>query len=189
MKMSQSGKTTSIFYEEQQFRQPLIWILLLIIGTCAVVIFAHGLYTQLYLGQPWGDRPMSDAALIFSSILTLAITIGTGLLFYKLKLIVKVDTKGIYIRFYPLAHKHIPYESVRTCKTRTYNPLIEYGGWGIRFSSKGKAYNVSGNEGVQLELTQSSPLLIGSQRADELASVINTHLSLATASRDCEAHA
>lgn len=119
---------------------------------------------------------MPDAALLFSSILTAALTVGTGLLFYKLKLIVEVDAKGIHIRFYPLVRKHIPYESVRTCTARTYNPLMEYGGWGIRFSSKGKAYNVSGTEGVQLELTQSSPLLIGSQRADELASTINAHL-------------
>ena len=38
--------------------------------------------------------------------------------------------------------------------------------------TRGKAYNVSGNEGVQLELTNGKRILIGSQRADELADAI-----------------
>jgi hypothetical protein len=36
-------------------------------------------------------------------------------------------------------------------------------GWGAR-----KAYNVSGNRGVELTLQDGSTIMIGSQRADEL---------------------
>ena len=35
---------------------------------------------------------------------------------------------------------------------RTYRPIMEYGGWGIRYGVKGMAYNISGNRGLQLEL-------------------------------------
>ena len=53
-------------------------------------------------------------------------------------------------------------------------PILEYGGWGIRYSpfGKGWAYNVRGNQGVQLELANGQRILVGSQRADELARAI-----------------
>jgi hypothetical protein len=40
-------------------------------------------------------------------------------------------------------------------------------------SSRGKAYNVKGDRGVQLVFTDGRLLLFGSQQADELASAIN----------------
>jgi hypothetical protein len=59
-------------------------------------------------------------------------------------------------------------------EARTYRPILEYGGWGIRYSpfGQGCAYNVSGNRGVQLELADGQRILIGSQRAEELARAI-----------------
>jgi TATA-box binding protein (TBP) (component of TFIID and TFIIIB) len=38
----------------------------------------------------------------------------------------------------------------------------------------GKAYNVSGNKGVQLVFKNGKKLLIGSQKADELAKAIES---------------
>jgi len=38
---------------------------------------------------------------------------------------------------------------------------------------KGKAYNVSGNRGVQLELLNGGRILIGSQKPEELVKAIN----------------
>jgi hypothetical protein len=59
-------------------------------------------------------------------------------------------------------------------ETRTYWPILEYGGWGISYSffGKGWAYNVNGNRGGQLELANGKRILIGSQRAEELARAI-----------------
>ena len=138
--------------------------------------FAHGMYTQLYLGQSWGDRPMSDSALVISAAFSFLISAGLTLLFYKLKLITEVGPDGVHIRFFPLTRRKITFDSITSCKARTYRPIREYGGWGIRFSRKGNAYNVSGNWGVQLEFRQGRPLLIGSQRAEELADAINKYL-------------
>jgi hypothetical protein len=164
------------FHEEQQFRQPWVWLLLLVITVCVTGIFAHGMYTQLHLGQAWGDRPMTNTALVISATFTFFVSAGLTLLFYKLKLITEVGHDGIHIRFFPLTRRKISFHSITSCKARTYRPIKEYGGWGIRFSMKGKAYNVSGNRGVQLEFKEGRPLLIGSQRAEELAEVINSYL-------------
>lgn len=139
-------------------------------------LFLHGFYTQLYLGHPWGDRPMSNAGLLISAALSFIITAGITLLFYTLKLITEVDAEGVHIRFFPLTSKHIRFDDIRSCNARTYRPIREYGGWGIRFNREGRAYNVSGDAGVQLELTKGRPLLIGSQRAEALARAINAHL-------------
>ena len=164
------------FHEQQQFRQPWVWLLLLIITIGLSGMFTHGIYTQLYLGQAWGDRPMSDTALVVSATLSTLITAGLALLFYKLKLVTLVDPEGIHIRFFPLSNRTIPFDNIISCKARTYKPIREYGGWGIRFSRKGRAYNVSGDRGVQLELTKGMPVLIGSQKAEQLADAINKYL-------------
>ncbi len=164
------------FHEEQQFRQPWVWLLLLLITVCVTGMFAHGIYTQLYLGQAWGDRPMTDTALVISAAFSFLISAGLTLLFYKLKLVTDVGPDGIHIRFFPLTRRQITFDSITSCKARTYRPIREYGGWGIRFSRKGKAYNVSGNRGVQLEFKQGRPLLIGSQMSEELAEVINRYI-------------
>ena len=119
---------------------------------------------------------MSDTALITSAALSLVLTGGIALLFYKLRLITTVDREGVHIRFYPFTRKHIAFDIIDTCEARTYRPIKEYGGWGIRFSRKGRAYNVSGNRGVQLQLTEGRPVLIGSQNAERLAEVINRHI-------------
>jgi len=55
---------------------------------------------------------------------------------------------------------------------RTYRSFREYGGHGIRYSNNGKAYNVSGDRGVQIELLNGNRVLIGSQRAEELVQAI-----------------
>ena len=174
--MQHTHNPVAEFHEEQQFRQPWVWLLLLIIALWITVMFADGMYTQLYLGQAWGDRPMSNGALVLSAAFSFLITAGLALLFYKLKLVTVVGPDGINIRFFPLTSRKISFDSITSCKARTYRPIREYGGWGIRFSRKGKAYNVSGNRGVQLEFMEGRPLLIGSQRAEELADAINKHL-------------
>ena len=54
----------------------------------------------------------------------------------------------------------------------TYNPIAEYGGLGIRFGPNGKAYNVSGNTGLQVILKNKSKVLIGTNDAEALAAVL-----------------
>lgn len=63
-------------------------------------------------------------------------------------------------------------DSIRHSEVRTYSPLKEYGGWGIRYGSNGKAYNVSGNQGVQLEFRDGKRLLVGSQLPLELLNAL-----------------
>jgi hypothetical protein len=84
-------------------------------------------------------------------------------LFWNSRLIVSLDSEGIRYQFVPFHRRlHlIRWVEVERAFVRTYRPIIEYGGWGIRFGLKGKAYNVSGTDGLQLELKNGRKVLFG----------------------------
>ena len=59
-------------------------------------------------------------------------------------------------------------DEIERIEALKYKPLVDYGGWGIRYGFKGKAYNVSGNLGVKVYLTNGRNILFGSQKHKEL---------------------
>jgi hypothetical protein len=107
--------------------------------------------------------------------LGLVILIVTAFLIYKFELVTQVHKDGVYIKLLPIRwkFKKIGFEQIANCYARKYRPIVEYGGWGIRWGISGRAYNAYGNMGVQLELRGGKRLLIGSQNADKLAEIIN----------------
>jgi hypothetical protein len=119
---------------------------------------------------------LPDIALAIVGPLGILCGLGLVLLFYSAKLIIEVQEDGVYVRFFPLTHQKISFEDIRNCEARTYSPIKEFGGWGIRYGRGTKAYNVIGNRGVQLELSNGKRLLIGSGRAEELAQAIEEEM-------------
>ena len=108
-------------------------------------------------------------------LLAVATTLILGLWFRRIRLITEVDDDRITLRYRGLMKtRTVPMSTIRSARARTYRPLLEYGGWGIKFGPRGWVYNVSGKEGVQLELDDARPLLIGSRRAEELAEAITS---------------
>ena len=115
--------------------------------------------------------------------IVLAVLVGIGVplivtaLFLFLKMETEVRPDGLYVRYFPfhIHFKRFGPEDLSESYARRYKPIMEYGGWGIRCSFRnGKAYNVSGNRGVQLVLSSGRKLLIGSQKADELEKAIRS---------------
>jgi len=140
------------FREAQQFRQWWLWMLL-------VVPAAMGIWRQRL---PW----------------VVLLLLAAPLWFWFLRLITEVRDDGVHLHFFLLWKKRvILFHEIRSAQARTYRPLMEYGGWGIRWGLSGQAYNVSGNQGVQLELAGGKRLLIGSQRPEELESAIQSRIS------------
>jgi hypothetical protein len=128
-------------------------------------------YRRFVLGERIGTRPTPDNLLL---VLWVLIGIGLPLLFYSARLVTEVRSDGLYLRFFPFHWSFLkfPFDSIKHAEARTYSPIREYGGWGIRYSWKGKAYNVSGNEGIQLELRDGKRVLVGSQRPLELLNAL-----------------
>jgi hypothetical protein len=161
------------FEEEQRFGQAWLWVILAI-GFAPVVIFVLGLYQQLVRGIPFGNQPMSDGALVMTTVSVFAFMVALVLLFRYARLRVTVDATDLVIDFRPfqLKPRRIALRDLAGAAATAYNPLLEYGGWGVRFSPRGMAYNVSGSEGVLLELQNGKRVMIGSQRAPELEAAI-----------------
>ncbi|MHA8060354.1 hypothetical protein PQG22_03635 [Aquirufa beregesia] len=157
-----------LFSETQKFNQWWLWVVL--IGFCAY--FLLGAYKQLFQGIAFGDNPMSNQGLMITSVLFT----GIVLLFINLKLETHIKSKGIYVRFFPFhfQFKFYSFDTLEKSYVRKYSPLWEYGGWGLRYGmfGKGKAFNVSGNQGLQLEFKDGSKLLIGTQKPTEIANVL-----------------
>lgn len=151
------------FREQQKFGA---WWLIAIILLMVVGAW-YAFIQQVILGEPVGSNPLPDALVIVLVIFTGVILPG---LFLSMRMITEVRNDGLYIRFVPFLFKFrkIDLESAATIERVTYRPLMDYGGWGIRMTRKGKAYNVKGNEGIRIEYENGRHLLIGSQKADEL---------------------
>ena len=152
------------FSERQRFNQ--IWIWLLLGGINLLIIY--GFIQQVMLGEPFGTKPTSD----LGATLTMLFTLLMSASLFMMRLNTKVDHEGIRYRFVPFHFKEkmIRWEDVDKAYVRKYNPIREYGGWGVRWGSygKGNAYNVSGNMGLQLVLKSGKKVLFGTQRPEEL---------------------
>ena len=148
---------TALFSESQRFTSRGLSFGLLIIG---LGVAAYVLSTEAL-------RPARLAG-VTAGVLGVC-------LFYFLELTVKVYVDRIVMRFSPLFRKSIALKDVRRCVARSYRPIMDYGGWGIRRGRRGWAYTVKGNEGVDLVLADGRSLLIGSQRAEELSATIRQH--------------
>ena len=153
------------YREEQAFRQWWIWLLIL----AAAALQWWGFYQQIVLGEAWGSNPAPDWMMI---ALWLGVGIGLPFFFWYMRLVVTVSEESIDIHYRPLIRRRIPVAEIDVAEARRYSPLSEYGGWGIRRLSTNKAYNVSGNRAVQFLLADGSRVLVGSQRADDLALAI-----------------
>jgi hypothetical protein len=158
-----------IYYkEEQKFRQIWIWMLLLALSG----IWVWQLVQQVFMGIPFGENPTSNLGIILTGLFPLLSII----LFRILTLETTINDDGIHYRFKPFQRKPrvIKTEDIQRFEVKKYSPLKDYGGWGIRTGSfgRGKAYNVSGNQGVLFELKNGNKFLLGTQKPSDIRSVL-----------------
>jgi|SRR3954447_2251190 hypothetical protein len=104
------------------------------------------------------------------------LTILLTILFINFRLETQIKKDGVYVRFFPfhLSFRHYNWDKVSKSFVRQYNPIGEYGGWGLRLGlfGKGKALSVSGDKGLQLEFTDNKKLLIGTNKPEELTEAL-----------------
>lgn len=155
-------------FEETQNLRKFMWVLL----PLPIVLIV--LFTLWYNSSSNAEERTE----IFEGLVILiAVETVVGLLFFFMKLKTTVDNTGIRVSYFPfIKEKHYTWEKIEKAWVRKYKPLAEYGGWGIRAKSlKGKnmAYNVWGNNGLQLQLKSGKKLLIGTQKTNELVSFLS----------------
>ena len=160
-------KPNILFEESQRFSQKLFQIIVFFISC----IFVYAFFQQVLFGNPFGNKPMSDkgimAALIFLSIF--------NLLFYSMKLVTTIDKDSISVRFYPFHFfpKRFEWNQLQDVIVREYNPLKEYGGWGLRGFGKKSTMTATGNWLVEVVFVNGQSLLIGTKKPEEMKVALN----------------
>ena len=136
-----------LFEENQRFTQWWLWVILISFPIMSV--------------GPFDDNEINLYYVLIGA--------GIPLLFYTFQLRIKVNSEGLHYQFFPFHIKShtIKIEDIEKYKAVEYSPLKEYGGWGIKYGFKGKAYNVSGNKGVKIFLNNDTNIMFGSQRHNE----------------------
>ncbi|MGB6082753.1 hypothetical protein [Moheibacter sp.] len=149
-----------LFQETQRFTQWWLWLLLFSVSLT--------IYRPIYMAISEG-QPLDAGQWV--GVIILAVVI---LFMFIIRLDTRIDERGIYVKFFPVIpkFKFYSWEEISTAVVRKYSPLMEYGGWGIRFGRNGKAYNIKGNKGLQLKFKSGNALLIGTQKAEELEKVL-----------------
>ena len=158
--------STVLFKETQRF--PQWWLgLLLFILVCGstswpiLTAFHYDSYTSLqFIGQL-----LSLTIVPFIILLLVLIT--------KLETI--INEEGICVRMFPFQRHFRLYrwEHMEQVYLRTYKPISEFGGWGIRGLGNNRALNVCGKQGLQLVFKSGEKLLIGTGQADKMQFVLD----------------
>ena len=153
-----------IFKEKQNMRQ-LLWVMIPL-----------GVTIIIMLGFWVVDRDMmAEGGLLNSFLIIIGLEALLTLMFLSMALKTTITEKGVTMQYQPLIRKTtFLWSNIKHAWVREYKPIREFGGWGFRGNllGKGRAYNVWGNKGLQLELKNGRRVLIGTQKPEEMAAFL-----------------
>jgi hypothetical protein len=163
-------KSEPLFYEEQPFRQ----VRLRILTAIPPVVMTLLAIWQVGLGHRWGNQPMSNASVIGWAIFLWLIYLRL----ITVKLVTELRPGELRIRMRGLWRSYrIPLNKVKSANAVTFDVVRDWGGYGIRSTSRGTAYLAGGPQGVKLEMMSGEVVWIGSLRSGELVRGIAKELS------------
>jgi hypothetical protein len=147
-------------YREEQYFDWRVYVLIALVG----------LLTGLGLlrGRVW-SREVAVGLVIGLAFLMFVVA-------FVLHMTTEVGPAGLRVWFgwAPSYPRIVPIHTIRSVEVVSYRPIADYGFWGSRDGRDGeRAFIARGTRGVRLELVDGTRLLIGSQRPDALAEVID----------------
>lgn len=161
-------------FNEKQYQKSLWkWVLMIILN----FLLIFGAIMQVGFNKNFGNSPMSDNMLIIVTILIICFSI----LLLSSYLQTFINEEGVYVKYFPfqIKYKFYSWESIKSARVRSYNPLIEFGGWGYKrnkfhFSNfrlvikSSICYTVSGTNGLELILKNGKKVMIGTHSPNTL---------------------
>lgn len=159
-----SGESV-LFREEQSFPQLRLRITLAI----PPLILGGFTFWQVVLGHPIGKQPPSNASLITLTIFLVIVYLRL----VTVRLSTDVTPERIRVRMRGFwRERRLAPADIKSMKVITYDPIREFGGYGIRKTRRGTVMIAGGRRGVRLELSSGGVVVIGSTKPDELLSAI-----------------
>lgn len=150
-------------YTEKQSMAKFWWVLL-IAATNIVMLLTF------WLGE---EDPAKQQELLTALLISVGIEVGVLTLIFSMSLKTRIDEKEIQFSFKPfLRNRSYKWNELSKVWVRKYKPISEFGGWGFKggrlWGNNGRAYNVWGDKGLQLELKNGKRILVGTQNHNEL---------------------
>ena len=159
-------RSDGLFYERQSFKQLRLRILVAIPPLILTLLAIW----QVGLGHAFGKQPMSNGRIIGWAIFLWLIYLRL----VTVRLVTEVRAAELSISMRGLwRSRKIPAADIKSAQVITFDAARDFGGSGIRPTRQGTAYLAGGNEGVRLELRRGSSVIVGSQRARELADAVH----------------
>jgi len=156
-----AGPNTPLFFERQTFAK---WVFILL--TFSTIILPATLI-------------LATGEVFWPSIIIIPAVAGVLLALFLGTMQTIVTQEEVLVTFGLLGaiKFHFPLALIKSFRVRTYKPLDEYGGWGIKGWDKHRVLNMKGNRGVELSIDklgkrQAMDMMIGSQKPEELATVL-----------------
>jgi hypothetical protein len=150
---------TAVYREEQYFDWRVYALIALV-----------GLFTGLGLlrGRIWSGE------------VALGLLIGLAFLMFMVVFVLHMTTEVaatglcVFFGWAPTYPRIVSIDTIRSVEVVNYRPIADYGFWGVRAGRDGeRAFIARGTRGVRIELIDGSKLLVGSQRPEVLASVLD----------------
>jgi hypothetical protein len=135
-----------------------------------LVPFGYGMWQQLVLGRPWGDRPIPDIGLAVVGPLAILLSLLPFAALFS-TLVVEVRQGGIRIELVRLRAPHIiSCEEVRGAALAHIGPI----GWGSSRHGGRFIYRMAGFEGISIELANGGRVLLGSEHSRSLLDAVRS---------------
>lgn len=170
------------FEEKQLFRENLwVWYIFAAFSMLLMIPLVYGMYQQLIMGEPWGDKPLSDNGLAIVFLFSLANGLLVMWILYSIRLEVYIDDEGIHYSFFPnsKAWKVITKNEIISYDVRHKRNLFEMGGIGYhrnRFK-RTRSMTIRGPKHIRFILAGNNKMLIGTQKPEEFDRALKRLLS------------
>jgi hypothetical protein len=170
-----SGKTLQgdlLFREEQGYGWPWPGMLVVLVSAltvgAVVVPFSFGMWQQLVIGRPWGDRPMPDATFVVVGPLAILLGLLPVISLFFSRLRVEVRTDGVRVELRPwLVTRVVASSEVREASLGDSGPV----GWGVRYHGSREIFRMGGPRVVRLQLDRRE-VAIGSENPHRLLEAV-----------------
>ncbi|MEQ8472705.1 MAG: hypothetical protein RIC35_16055 [Marinoscillum sp.] len=164
-----------LFKETQTFKGTFFWWLQTILIVAIIGGLILGKLLMIFGVQAFQSIQPEDSESMIAIIIALIVLGGVFWLLSLIKMVVEIDEAGLYYTYFPFvsSKRSISKSDLISMSVRKYSPILEYGGWGYRRSFRnGKALNVQGKYGLQVEYKDGKKLLLGTQKPAELDQVV-----------------
>ncbi|MEJ5285679.1 MAG: hypothetical protein ACK42G_01000 [Candidatus Kapaibacteriota bacterium] len=163
--------TANEYFERQRINKYLSALIIIFAGIVPIGSYAFSYY--LFFSNFKHPYLTKEVTMFYvSGVVVILLSLFVVFLFLSLKLELGINSQCIVFRLFPFHRKFrkIPFSEIRHYTIRKFSPLLEYGGWGIRYSTKrnGIGYTISGKYGLQLELISNKRLLIGTKSPEKV---------------------